>query len=204
MTQILTAENYLTMPWANGGGVTQQVATAPTESDMNSFDWRVSVAQINQSGPFSELPGVDRVLALIDGDSLQLTISDVVHHLTPDTPIRFAGESYVDCHLSEGPTRDLNLMTRRGQCSGTMQFITDSGIGIEPHDLDSTVVVITRGSFEFDGTSLSVADALILDRPITLAGRGTVAVLRITPTTSSTNNLVTEGRSSAHTSKVVD
>jgi len=204
MTQIRLAGQHRSMPWVNGGGVTQQVATSPADSDMNSFDWRVSIAQINHSGPFSELPGVDRVLALIDGDSLQLTINHVEHRLTPDSPIYFAGETHIDCHLSDGPTRDLNLMTRRGRCSGTMQFVTDSVMEIAPNDLDSTVVVITRGSFEFDGMSLTVADALILDRPITLAGRGTVAVLRITPTTTSINEPAMEGRSGARTSKVVD
>jgi len=204
MTQILSAENYLTMPWANGGGVTAQVAASPPGSDMNSFDWRVSIAQIVHGGPFSELTGVDRVLALIDGDSLQLTIDDTPHCLTPESPIDFAGEAHVECHLPDGPTRDLNLMTRRGRCSGGMQFVTDAVVEIEPLAGDSTLVVITRGCFFYYDVRLTATDALVVDQHTTLSGNGTVAVLRITPTTTSINEPAMEGRSGARTSKVVD
>jgi uncharacterized protein len=34
--------------------------------------------------------------------------------LTPaDEPVPFAGEAAPDCHLVDGPTRDLNLMLKR-------------------------------------------------------------------------------------------
>ena len=59
-------------PWKNGGGATRELACSPLGADMAHFDWRVSVATIAQSGPFSCFAGVDRIITLLSGGRLQL------------------------------------------------------------------------------------------------------------------------------------
>ena len=40
-------------PWRNGGGVTREVAVdGPGAQD---FEWRISIADVNEPGPFSAL-----------------------------------------------------------------------------------------------------------------------------------------------------
>ena len=103
--------------WRNGGGVTREVASAPADSD---FDWRVSIADVDAPGPFSAFPGVDRVITLLDGDGMVLTVDGVEHRLIRHTPFAFAGEERTTCALTWGSTRDLNLMTRRGRAKGRL------------------------------------------------------------------------------------
>ncbi|MBM7325185.1 HutD family protein, partial [Agrobacterium sp. S2] len=48
------------MPWKNGGGVTTEIIVHPAKASMADFDWRISMANVAQDGPFSIFPGVDR------------------------------------------------------------------------------------------------------------------------------------------------
>jgi environmental stress-induced protein Ves len=64
---ILRAAQRAPVPWKNGGGLTREVAVYPPTSDLGSFDWRVSMAEVRGAGPFSLFPGVDRRLAVLEG-----------------------------------------------------------------------------------------------------------------------------------------
>ena len=59
-------------PWKNGGGSTREIVCRPPGAGMDSFEWRVSIATIAQSGPFSVFAGVDRVI-LGPGEASHLT-----------------------------------------------------------------------------------------------------------------------------------
>jgi len=90
---ILRAADRSAVAWKNGGGLTHEVAVHPPGSDLDSFDWRVSLAEVRQGGPFSVFPGVDRHLAVISG-RLELSIAgrDAVT-LAPDSlPLVFPGD----------------------------------------------------------------------------------------------------------------
>lgn len=88
--------------------------SSPADAGVGSdFDWRVSIAEIEQDGPFSAFPGVERDLFLLDGNGMELRIDD--RELRIDQPlqrIHFSGDSAVDCRLIDGPTRDFNVMVR--------------------------------------------------------------------------------------------
>ncbi|TXH91256.1 MAG: HutD family protein [Rhodoferax sp.] len=107
------------MPWKNGGGSTREVVCQPPGAGMDRFDWRVSIASIVQSGPFSVFPGIDRSIALLDGDGVQLRAPGHFDHRldTPAQPFAFAGDLAVDCTLLGGESTDFNVMTRRGVVS---------------------------------------------------------------------------------------
>lgn len=103
-------------PWKNGGGSTREVVCQPPGTGMDSFDWRVSIASIAQSGPFSVFPGIDRTILLLAGDGVQLHAPGHFDHRldTPALPFAFAGDVAVDCTLLGGESTDFNVMTRRG------------------------------------------------------------------------------------------
>jgi environmental stress-induced protein Ves len=172
-------------PWANGGGVTRVVAKGRFGGDSADFDWRLSVADVSASGAFSKLPGVNRVITLTDGPGLLLTIDGREHTLEPFRPLPFAGEAATECEVVE-PTRDFNVMTRRGVCTATVDVCTGSETLAAPGD--SIVYVISlKSEAEVELSSgseiLGQFDAVLLTADATLRVReaGRAAVVRIEP-----------------------
>ena len=112
--RLVRAADLVRTPWKNGGGTTAEIAAHPPGSDLDGFDWRLSMADVESDGPFSVFPGIDRTLTLIDGPGLDLLIDGEPHRLDPDHPIcAFAGEAATVARLTGGPIRDFNVMTRR-------------------------------------------------------------------------------------------
>lgn len=117
MTQLIQYASLRPTPWKNGGGTTTEIALAPAGAGFDDFDWRISLATISQSGPFSCFPGIDRTLALVDGDGVLLDFGDERFVLSPSEPVvEFEGEATVDATITGGVTTDFNVMTRRGRC----------------------------------------------------------------------------------------
>jgi len=113
---ILRAADRRAVPWKNGGGLTREVAVHPPGSDLASFDWRVSLAEVHQGGPFSTFPEIDRELAVIGG-RLELSIAGrEVLTLSPQSaPVGFPGDLPARAEPVQSPVFDLNVMTRRGR-----------------------------------------------------------------------------------------
>jgi environmental stress-induced protein Ves len=105
------------MPWKNGGGTTTEIARSPESSSLDDFDWRISMARVAASGPFSRFAGVDRSIAILEGDGIVLAIDGrETARLDPcSTPFTFRGDPDVSGILVGGPIEDLNVMTRRGR-----------------------------------------------------------------------------------------
>lgn len=123
--QFLDLARIAATPWKNGGGATRQLAVWPPGAGLADFDWRVSVADVAVSGPFSLFPGVERHLMLLQGDGFALYVPDgsVVQTLaTPWQPWTFSGDSTLHCRLLGGPCVDFNLMLRRGRWRGGVQL----------------------------------------------------------------------------------
>jgi environmental stress-induced protein Ves len=102
-------------PWKNGAGLTREIARGGL--DAANFDWRLSVADVDRDAPFSAFSGVDRCIVLLRGAGMRLASSDgsIDHHLTePLAPFHFSGDLPLAATLAAGPSRDFNVMTRRG------------------------------------------------------------------------------------------
>lgn len=118
VTTLIRWGDLQSTPWKNGGGTTREVAAHPVDDP--DFDWRVSIADVEQSGPFSTYPGVDRIITLVEGERMVLGIGGTEQVLEPFEPFRFSGDETVTCTLPSGATRDLNLMTRRDRAAGVV------------------------------------------------------------------------------------
>ncbi len=106
-------------PWKNGGGRTRELLAWPRT---DAWLVRVSVADIDADGPFSAFADIERCFAVLDGAGVVLSLPGGDVRLGPqDDAIRFAGEAAPMCRLIDGPTRDLNLMVRRGAGHARMQ-----------------------------------------------------------------------------------
>lgn len=135
------------MPWKNGGGVTRELLAWP-----NGSDWsiRVSVADIEQDGPFSAFPGVDRYFAVLEGDGVELEALGTIRK--GDAAVKFDGAIARTCRLLGGKTRDLNVMIRRDRGHGYLRSL----------DVQSDLVIAPgaklHGTFTWPTGLLSVCE----------------------------------------------
>lgn len=114
------------MAWKNGGGVTTEICTFPQGACIEDFDWRLSMALVDADGPFSQFPGIDRTLAILDGAGIGLQVDgSAPANLTIETPpYPFPADRPAHARLFGGPTHDLNMMTRRGAVHHQMHYMT--------------------------------------------------------------------------------
>jgi len=112
---LLRASDYRRVRWKNDGGWTTEIARDPIDEALD-FRWRVSIADIESDGPFSLFPGVDRDLVLLSGAGMDLEFADRAPLRIAERfqHVHFRGESEIHCRLIAGPTRDFNVMVRRG------------------------------------------------------------------------------------------
>jgi uncharacterized protein len=108
--QILRKSSFTAVPWKNGGGITHEALRVPAAGD--TFRWRVSVAQIDVSGPFSNFAGYQRRMVLLRGSGVRLTFdgSHTKDLLAVGDLAEFDGGVATGCELLDGPCTDLNLM----------------------------------------------------------------------------------------------
>ena len=160
------------MPWANGRGVSYEVARENDES--GEWKWRLAIAPIVEDGPFSVLTGVHRELTLLEGDGLVLTIDGNMVMCRRGEVVDFSGDAHTHAALTKGPVVDLNVMSRLG-VERTMRIVA-APASIEDFDclvaLDDVVV-----EFEGRAESLAARDALVGEGSVQLR-RGSVAVVR--------------------------
>ncbi len=133
--RIVRAADVAPAPWRNGGGQTRELLAWPSAETSGPvpagahggagkaaaapWRFRISLAEVDHSGPFSRYPGVERWFCVVDGAGVRLRLAGREHRLDAHSaPLHFSGDVPADCDLVDGPTRDLNLMTAGG--SGQM------------------------------------------------------------------------------------
>lgn len=113
-------ETFISTPWKNGKGITQELAISSGGS-IDKFDWRLSVASVSENGAFSNFEGYQRTLVLIEGNGVALHHSiaganepshtDVLSN-TLDYAV-FDGGNLTEGKLINGSIKDLNIMCQK-------------------------------------------------------------------------------------------
>jgi environmental stress-induced protein Ves len=112
--RVLRPADYTRMPWKNGGGTTTQLAVYPSDLP-DTFEWRISIADIETNGPFSTFAGYDRFIALLEGVGMELRFDDTesVRLERRLQFVKFAGERRTEGVLISGKVRDFNVICKR-------------------------------------------------------------------------------------------
>ncbi|MDR7126808.1 HutD family protein [Pseudotabrizicola sp. 4114] len=114
MNGVYPAAARVFRPWKNGGGETAEILCWPEGAGLDDFTLRLSTARVDRSGPFSLFPGVDRVLTVIEGGAMVLSLDGTDHRLAPGSPpFAFPGDALCEAKLEGPPLLDFNVMTRR-------------------------------------------------------------------------------------------
>ncbi|MDO8305981.1 HutD family protein [Herminiimonas sp.] len=123
-------QEFAAEPWKNGGGMTRTLFTGPSRDGSAAFDWRVSVAEIAESGPFSRFQDVDRVATVLENGPLRLTRGPALGSLMQPLfvaerhqPLAFPGDLALHGNIGDDPVLCLNVMTRRGAAHATVTAI---------------------------------------------------------------------------------
>ena len=123
---VISYDSFIATPWKNGGGITHEAIRVPACGD--PFLWRLSVAEIEKSGPFSDFAGYQRKMALLRGNGIALSFRDGARRelRRPGELVEFDGGMPTQCELLDGACMDLNLMVRNGiKVEARVQEITN-------------------------------------------------------------------------------
>jgi environmental stress-induced protein Ves len=111
--QIIRKSSFTATPWKNGGGITHEAIRVPASGD--PFRWRVSVAHLDASGPFSDFAAYNRKMVLLRGAGIELRFGNGAQKTLRQVGdlVEFDGALTTHCELLQGPCVDLNLMVSK-------------------------------------------------------------------------------------------
>jgi environmental stress-induced protein Ves len=184
--RVLRFADYPVVPWRNGRGVTREVAAsavpmASTNRDPGGDDlppmpaptpaWRISMATVDSEASFSDFTGRTRVLGVVDGAGIELTVDGRMSSLRRgETYGPFSGGAPASARPLDGEALDLGLIFDPARTRGEL-----GAVGAGEHDIVGLiwfVVALVDGlEVSLNGTSAA-----------TLARRDTAALdLRTAP-----------------------
>lgn len=164
----LRPSDYLAMPWKDGGGVTEQIAIEPPDATLQGgFLWRLSMARVEGSGPFSRFVGYDRTLLLLEGGGLDLDFGSQggIRIEEPFRPITFSGDWEARAELTRGPVRDLGIISNRARVRHEVRALALGAepIAIEPTPTAWIIALDGRCALVPQGVELAPFEAVRLD-----------------------------------------
>jgi len=179
-TTLLKSEDYTRSPWKNGGGIFTDIAgahrTDASAKDWDSLLWRFASTPIVAPGPFSFMPGIDRLQMVVSGRGLVLkSPTQAFDEREPFTTVRFTGEMEIVTELEAGPVEVVNLMARRG--AAEIDLVALSEPGERRLSAGTHLVYAARGdcSIRLNGTDFAISHENTLKVEVT--GASTLALV---------------------------
>ncbi len=122
--RLLKADQRAVVPWKNGGGTTTELSQGSAIASGQDWSWRISIADVEKSGPFSIFAGIDRITCVVDGDGMDLRHEDgSVVALEPSQPVAYDGGASVLGELRNTPIRNFNVMVDRRFFRSAMSIV---------------------------------------------------------------------------------
>lgn len=161
MIRQLTVTDFRTMPWANGKGVTVEMARADGPEGML---WRLSRASVVEDGPFSIFPGVERNLTVLTGPGFDLVGQGLHLVARPMMPVAFAGDVPLRAEGVRAPSDDFNVMTARTLTRPQVRILTAAERLIPPekgllavYHPDTAALTLTDQALDHAGQMPAIA-----------------------------------------------
>lgn len=165
----LTRADYTEMPWANGRGTTIEILRC---DDAAGKVWRFSMATIAENGPFSQFPGIDRNLTVIDGPGFDLQ-GDASLRADPMRPLAFSGDIALCAQNVTGVSVDFNVMTRRSLPRPKVEVVQNQSVAAAP---GATLCLFALGNARFGNTLIKRHDFLWSATAATATGAPFLAI----------------------------
>jgi environmental stress-induced protein Ves len=175
--RVVRIADLVAAPWSNGGGWTREIYKRLSAQHSGQPVWRLSLATIDTTGPFSVLPDARRYLLLASDTSLQLSIDGIVHTLRYTDSVAFDGDARVGGVAVSGACQTLNLMTY-GALGGHLEVARPGGTA-DLSDRDAAPVVVLDGRLHVSDEPLGRYDTLVLGRESIHVGCEAATVARV-------------------------
>jgi environmental stress-induced protein Ves len=171
------------MPWRNGAGSTTELLVEPPLASLQTgFQWRLSMAGLATSGPFSAFPGYDRTLLLLEGRGVALDHGAHGRALLaqPLDACAFPGEWPTQGVLVDGPCRDFNVMSARASVRHEVHVLRPGPDGTSLPEGPVVVVFCVSGRLGLAalGETLEAGELMRLD------GHGALKAVGLAPDTA--------------------
>lgn len=170
---VVNADDVAPQPWVNGGGTTRDLLHA------DDGTWRVSLAEVDADGPFSSFPGRRRLLTVVDGPVLVLSVDGTEHVVEPRRPFAFDGDAAVTAAVPEGAVGVLNVIADPAAVS-PLVTVLELGRGSSLPLGDDQAALVLQGSVQVEGAE-ATARSLVAG-PATVGGRATLAIITLART----------------------
>ncbi|MBT6203226.1 MAG: HutD family protein [Alphaproteobacteria bacterium] len=151
---LIRYDDHTLLPWKNGQDVTREIAVA---RDGSGFLWRLSIASVDRTGPFSDFSGYDRVIMLLEGDGMILDFGGHGRAVMsqPFVPQHFDGGWTTHATLLGGPLTDFNVITAQGSTVAEVHVLKAAAEGTNLSQTTSaTFFHVLAGSWDMTGYSL--------------------------------------------------
>jgi environmental stress-induced protein Ves len=146
--RIISRAEYRAMPWRNGRGTTHEIVREPDGAV--DFAWRLSLADVPASGPFSPFPGYERIVVLVSGEGFGLDFGPRGSaRLTSAARVaQFSGDWQTSCTLIGAPCSDLSWMVRRSDARAavTLLELSTQGAHSFSHDAVGAFFCVSGGA----------------------------------------------------------
>lgn len=107
---LIPRQAFIRVPWKNGLGITLEIAKQ-MDPEQAQFEWRLSIAEVVQDGPFSNFDGYQRIISVLNGAGMTLTVNNQSSgDLRPFIPFVFDGAAETSCQLLDGKINDFNVI----------------------------------------------------------------------------------------------
>jgi environmental stress-induced protein Ves len=163
----LRRADYVRQNWKNGGGTTTELAR---DAVGERWRWRLSIADVERAGPFSDFTGYRRIITLLEGRGMALTF-DGAPPVVIDRrylPLAFDGGLRTECRLLGGPIRDMNLIVDDARLTASVDIRMPADVSSLDFTTDACALLhAIRGRFETrigeHGVRLQPGDTLRVD-----------------------------------------
>ena len=126
-------------PWKNGRGVTRILCDDSDGDPASPWSWRISIAEITGTQPYSPYPGVHRGQVALGPGDVRLNLNGRPTLLRVEQVIEFEGEDEVSATPLAAGFLDLNVMTRRDAWRSDVEIFRGTELGV---DADGIAVLV--------------------------------------------------------------
>lgn len=175
MIRHLTPDDYKTMPWANGKGVTVEMLRVEGPAGLK---WRLSRASVVEAGDFSIFAGIERNLTVISGPGFDLVGQNLRLTARPLIPVAFSGEVAIQAVSVTEPSDDFNVMTARSLPLPHVHVVHGAR-SLMPDGAAAMLALFALGNATIAGQALSRYDLLITDETVEMTAQHSVIAVHL-------------------------
>ena len=159
--KLIRHADYQTMPWKNGLGTTREICSKRLGSRMA---WRLSLAQVDADGAFSEFAGMERILTVVQGQGMRLVSPDQEYQARPFQPVAFSGGTQITGYCDSTPIENFNLIFDPALIDAQVRIADCSGpVDLAGRSVATTIIHVLQGQIVVaDGSVLLAEDTCVL------------------------------------------